>query len=104
MEGDVALFPKLKQKLNEIGFKLQSSNRDEVIWGFDGVTKYYPEEMYIRDSENGKPKVSLKLRRTMNGITVILNTVPFKEQFHLDRAPLTEDEAIDIIQKYINLL
>lgn len=98
------LFPKLKQKLNEMGFNFQSSAKDEVIWGFDGVTKYYPEEFYIKEFDDGKPKISLKLRKTMNGITVILNTIPFKEKFHLDKAPLTEDEAIEVIQKYINLL
>lgn len=104
MDEEGMIFPMLKQKLSELGFKFQSSNRNELIWGFDGVTKYYPEENYIRDAIDGKPQISLKLRKTMNGITVILNTVPFKEKFHLDKAPLTEDEAIDVIKKYINML
>lgn len=98
------LFPTLKQKIEELGFKFQGSNQNELIWGFDGVTKYYPEDIYVRESIDGKPSVSLKLKKTSSGITVILNSITFSERFHLDKAPLTEQEAIETVKNYIKLL
>ncbi|MBS3052079.1 MAG: hypothetical protein J4428_01760 [Candidatus Aenigmarchaeota archaeon] len=95
------LFPSIRHKLEERNFILQEINQGDVIWGFDGVTKYFPEDNYIRENVNGSPKFSLKLRKTSTGITLIINSVPFQTKHHLDKAPLKEEDVISIVDKYL---
>jgi len=102
-EGKV-LSQRLRQRLEELGFKFESFSSGDVIWGFDGITRYYPEENYLKNSNDGKPAVSLKIKKTHNGITLIINSVPFQEKYHLDKAPLTEEEVFDVVEKYLKLL
>jgi hypothetical protein len=95
------LFPTLKPKLEELGFAFHEFSSDELIWGFDGVTKYYPEDHYRRQPVDSIPSISLKIRKTNNGMTVTLNSVPFKEKLHLDKGLLKEEQVIDLIEKYL---
>ncbi len=102
--SDEMIFPALKEKIESLGFKYQGINGGDVIWGFDGVTKNFPEDIYVRDSTDGKPPISLKIKKTLGGITVILNSMPFQERYHLDKAPLKEEEVFEVVEKYLKLL
>ncbi len=95
------LFPSVRPKLEERGFSLQEINQGDVIWGFDGVTKYFPEDNYIRESVNGSPSLALKLRKTSTGVTLIINSLPFQSKHHLDKAPLKEDDIVRTVDEYI---
>lgn len=98
------LFPSIRSKLEERGFILQEISQGEVIWGFDGTTKYFPEDNYLREPIDESPMLTLKLRKTSTGITLIINSLPFQTKHHLDKAPLTEDEVIPVVDKYIKSL
>lgn len=98
------IFPNLRDKIEALGFKYQGVNGGDVIWGFDGVTKNFPEDIYVREALDGKPAISLKIKKTLGGITVILNSIPFQEKHHLDKAPLKEEEVVEVVEKYLKLL
>jgi hypothetical protein len=101
---DGAVFPNLKEKIESLGFKHQGVDGGNIIWGFDGVTKYFPEDVYLRDSIDGKPQLSLKIKKTTNGITVVINSVPFQEKYHFDKSLLKEEEVFEAIERYLKLL
>lgn len=98
------IFPNLRDKIEALGFKYQGVNGGDVIWGFDGVTKNFPEDIYVREALDGKSAISLKIKKTLGGITVILNSIPFQEKHHLDKAPLKEEEVVEVVEKYLKLL
>jgi hypothetical protein len=102
--SDEMIFPNLKEKIESLGFKYQGVDGGNVIWGFDGVTKHFPEDVYVRESVDGKPSISLKIKKTLGGITVIINSIPFQERYHLDRAPLNEEEVFEVVERYLKLL
>lgn len=95
------IFPDLREKIEALGFKYQGAAGGDIIWGFDGVTKNFFEDIYTRDSLDGKPPISLKIKKTLNGVTVILNSIPFQKKYHLDVALLKESEVLDVIEKYL---
>ncbi|NCN39248.1 MAG: hypothetical protein COY38_05000 [Candidatus Aenigmarchaeota archaeon CG_4_10_14_0_8_um_filter_37_24] len=94
----------IKTDLEGMGFNLFHTLENGVMWGFDGSTKYFPRETYIRESNNGKPKIKMRLEKTNNGIILIINSEPFKQQNHLDRAQLEVKDILTIVKEYMNLI
>jgi len=94
----------IKDDLQEVGFTLSATPDTGVMWGFDGSTKYFPRDTYIREKRDGKPEIKLRVEKTTNGFILIVNSNPFKPQNHLDRSQLRIDEVIPIIKEYISLL
>ena len=58
----------IKDDLQQLGFVLSNTPESGVMWGFDGKTKYFPRDTYIRDSIEGKPKIKLRIEKTNQSI------------------------------------
>jgi len=101
---EVFISSELKDQLKQLGFMLSHTPDNGVMWGFDGSTKYFPRETYIREPIDGKLQIKLKLEKTNNGIILIINSNPFKSQNHLDRSQLKVEEIIPIVEEYTNLI
>jgi len=96
---------KIKDQLEALGFKMISNpETNGIMWGFDGKTKYFPRDTYIRDEVNGKPKIKMSIEKTTNGFTLIINSNPFQPKNHLRRSELSIDEILPIVKEYIDLL
>lgn len=94
----------LKNELEQIGFLISETPDTGVMWGFDGSTKYFPRETYVKESIDGKPKLKLRIEKTNVGIILIINSIPFKPHNHLDRAELSPKDIIPIVKDYMNLI
>ena len=105
IEVGLGVSHKIKNELEQLGFKMTlNTDINGVMWGFDGKTKYFPRDTYIRDPCDGKPMLKLSVERTTNGFTLIINSNPFKQQNHLRRSELEIDEIIPIVKEYLHLL
>ena len=94
----------IKDGLQELGFVLFNTPESGVMWGFDGSTKYFPRQTYIREEKDGKPKIKLRIEKTINGFTLIINSIPFKSQNHLNRSQLDVKDIISIVKEYLSLI
>ncbi|MEM5793100.1 MAG: hypothetical protein QXY45_01940 [Candidatus Aenigmatarchaeota archaeon] len=95
----------IRDELENLGFKIMPNNDvNGVMWGFDGKTKYFPRDTYIRESIDGKPSLKLSIEKTTNGFTLIINSNPFKQQNHLRRSELSIEEIMPIVKEYLHLL
>ena len=105
IQKETILIPtEIKDKLQELGFILSSTPDSGVMWGFDGSTKYFPRQSYIREEKDGKPKIKLRIEKTTNGFILIINSIPFKEQNHLSRYEIGIEEIIPVVKEYIALI
>jgi len=101
---EIFISSELKDQLQQLGFIFSHTHENGVMWGFDGSTKYFPRETYIRESKDGKTQIKLRLEKTNNGIILIINSDPFNQQNHLDRSQLEVKEIISIVKEYISLI
>jgi len=95
---------KLKDELQELGFVLSATIDSGVMWGFDGSTKYFPRKTFMREKVDDKPKIKLRIEKTTNGFTLIINSIPFKPRYHLNRYELAVAEIVPILKEYIDLI
>lgn len=95
---------KIKDELQEMNFILSTTLESGVMWGFDGSTKHFPRDTYVKEEKDGKPKIKLKVEKTNNGFTLIINSIPFKIQNHIDRYQLEIEEIIPIVKEYMSLI
>ena len=77
--------PEIKNQLEQLAFTLSTAPENGVMWGFDGKTEYFPREIYIREENDRKLKIKLKIEKTTNGFNLVINSIPFKKQNHLNR-------------------
>jgi len=101
---DIFISSEIKDQLQEFGFMIANTPDDGIMWGFDGSTKYFPRETYTKEPKDEKPQIKLRLEKTNNGIILIINSNPFKQQNHLDRSQLEPKEIISIVKEYSNLI
>ena len=104
VKQEVFISPELKDQLHQLDFMFSHTHENGVMWGFDGSTKYFPRETYIREPKDGKTQIKMRLEKTNNGIILIINSNPFKQQNHLDRSQLEVKEIIPIVKEYISLV
>ena len=96
--------PEIKNGLGKLGFIPSPTPESGVMWGFDGKTKHFPRETYIREKSDEKPNIKLKIEKTTNGFTLIINSIPFKPHNHLDRSQFDIENTISIVKEYIDLI
>ena len=101
---EIFISSEIKDQLQQLGFILSQTLENGVMWGFDGSTKYFPRETYIREPKDEKIQIKLRLEKANNGIILIINSNPFKQQNHLDRSQLEVKEIISIVKEYISLI
>ncbi|OGI15698.1 hypothetical protein A3K63_04685 [Candidatus Micrarchaeota archaeon RBG_16_49_10] len=94
----------IKNELEKLGFALSETPDAGLIWGFDGTMKYFPRETYVREAADGKPLVKLRVEKTINGLTLVVNSVPFNPQRHIDRAELDEKAVVKLVNDYVKVL
>ena len=92
----------IRRQLEELGFRFATTPEDGVIWGFDGSTKYFPRETYVREGENGRPGMKVRLEKTVNGINLIVNSDPFDIRHHIDKYQITPQEIIATVKSKIS--
>ena len=95
---------KIKNDLEQLNFVLSQTPETGVMWGFDGKTEHFPRETFIREAKDGKPTIKLRVEKTLNGLILVINSIPFKSQNHLDRAQLNIEEVIPILKEYLSLI
>ena len=93
----------IKDELQVLGFTISTTQENGVMWGLDGKTQYFPRDTYIKEEENGM-KIKLRIEKTINGFILIINSIPFKPQNHLNRSELSITEVMPIVKEYINLI
>jgi hypothetical protein len=94
----------LKDEIQRLGFVLTNTPENGVMWGFDGKTKYFPRNTYIREKKDNKPKIKLMIEKTTNGFRLIINSIPLASHNHLNRSELEIQEIMPIIREYLDLI
>jgi hypothetical protein len=91
----------LKDSLQKMGFVLTHTPESGLMWGFDGKTKYFPRETYIREKKGNKLKIKLRIEESNNGLNILMNSNPFRTENHLKKHGLMPNEIIPIIKEYL---